>query len=131
VERIFAIVMISAGFAGLLIIPTVLIMHALVPKALLDRYWKPPYFRTAELATMTAAPLALMRTVMFMSVVALPRLKKLRQLTDSRRHAPRWFVVAASAVTLLALTCVTLLLVLGIGFAIYFETSGLGVRWGR
>jgi hypothetical protein len=130
-EKILAIVMISAGFAGLLIIPAVLIMHALVPKALLDRYWKPPYFRTTELATMTATPLALMRTVMFMSVVALPRLGRKRQLTDCRRHAPRWFVVAASAVTLWALTCATLLLVLGIGFAIYFETSGPGVRWTR
>lgn len=127
----FAIVMISAGFAGLLITQAVLIMHALVPKALLDCYWKPPYFRTTELATMTTTPLALTRTVMFMSVVALPRLKKMRQLTDSRQHVPRWFVVATSAVTLWALTCATLLLVLGIGFAIYFETSGPGVRWSR
>lgn len=72
-----------------------LIMHFLMPKAVLARYWKQPHFRPFELTLFTGAPYAPMRTIMLMGVLAFPRCGKKRKLTHAYLSAPMWYRAAS------------------------------------
>lgn len=50
--------------SAFLLIPCVLVMQLLMPRTVLERYWKEPYFRPAELVLLTGV-LAPLRTLMF------------------------------------------------------------------
>ena len=84
------------GAAFLLVaIPYALIIHFLMPRAILDKYFKPPYFREGEIALFTGIPYAPMRTVMLVGVMVFPRLGKKRKLTELHLETPRWYLIAA------------------------------------
>lgn len=68
------------------------ILHFFVPQALLDRYFKTPYFSDGEIQFFTGGLAAYIRTVMFMRLVVMPVSGKKRSLMNVHRDAPRWFV---------------------------------------
>ena len=86
-------VLVAAFFV--IAIPYALIIHFLMPRAILDKYFKPPYFREGEIALFTGIPYAPMRTVMLVSVMVFPGLGKKRKLTELHLETPRWYLIAA------------------------------------
>lgn len=71
----------------------VFVVHPFVPKALLQTYFKPPYFSRGEIAAFTGFPLGYIRTVMFMRLAGFPSSGKKRGLTEAYMLAPTWFRV--------------------------------------
>jgi len=73
-----------------------IIMHLLMPQAILDRYWKEPYFRPFELMLFSGwSFFAPVRTIMFMGTFLFPRLGKKRGIIEPHRLVPRWYRIAA------------------------------------
>src|SRR5690606_10053204 len=92
-----------------------LVMHFLMPKAVLDRYWKTPYFRPPELALFTNTLYAPMRTAMLMAAIAFPRLGRKRGVTEAHVLVPFWYQAAAKMqVVLVATSFFGIILMLGI-----------------
>lgn len=73
----------------------ILVMHFLMPQNIAEKYFKPPYFSIFEPAYFTGKVLAVNRTVMFMTVIAFPRLGKKRKLTKVYKEVPGWYRVAS------------------------------------
>lgn len=69
----------------------ILMLHAFVPKTLLQTYFKPPHFSSGEVVALSGFPLGYIRTVMFMRVVAFPNSGKRRTMTKAYELAPPWF----------------------------------------
>ena len=112
------------GSSLLLLMPCVVVMHFLMPPAVLDRYWKSPYFRPTEVALFAGSILALMRTIMLMGAIAFPSLGKKRKITEAHRLVPRWYRVAAIAISVWAVSGTLFVLVVTIGGYIYAFASG-------
>lgn len=108
------------AMAYLVITPVYLLaMHALMPRGLLKTYWKTPYFNASELGLFTGTPLAPMRTLMLMGVVAFPRLGRKRGLMQAFRWAPRWYQVAARVFFGWSLACATAVVAILAGLNIW------------
>jgi hypothetical protein len=120
----FAILLLGLGFGGLLLVPVIVLMHFLMPIAVLDRYWKPPHFRPTELALLTRTVFAPMRTVMFLWIFLFPGAGKKRQVTDIYQLVPRWYRVAAIAIDIWILATATGILALAVGFDLYWRLAG-------
>jgi hypothetical protein len=79
----------------LIVIPYTLILHFFVPKALVEKYFRPPHFGEFERHLFTGIPYAPMRTIMFMWVIVYPRVGRKRKLTEMYKDVPRWFRIAS------------------------------------
>src|SRR5690606_12818689 len=82
--------------SAFLLLPCVLVMHFLMPRRVLDRYWKEPYMRKAELAFFTDTIYAPMRTVMLMWVIAFPRFGRKRGITEANYLVPKSYRIAST-----------------------------------
>ncbi len=71
----------------------IVIMHLFIPKPVLDKYFKPPYFKAGECAFLTGILLGPIRTVMFMRVLGFPGSGKKRGMTEAYKLAPHWYVI--------------------------------------
>lgn len=78
-----------------LAIPPFLVMHFLMPKRVLARYWNSQYFQAWELALFSCFPSTFMRTVMLTGAMAFPRLGKKRKLTQLYLDVPNWYRIYA------------------------------------
>ena len=58
------------------------VLHFLLPKPILEVYFKPPYFSRGEVSAFTGFPLAYMRSFMFLRLLAFPASGKKRGLTE-------------------------------------------------
>lgn len=67
------------------------VIHFLVPKPLLQTYFKEPYFSRWEISTFSVFPFGYMRTLMFMRLAGFPKSGKKRGLADAYKLAPNWF----------------------------------------
>jgi len=117
-ENLFlAILWIVAGFV--IVFASILVMHFLLPKPVLETYFKPPYFQPGECDVLKGIPYSPIRTVIFMSVFAFPGMAKKRQLTRAYELAPAWYRLVSKIiiVALIVLTVVTLCL--GAAYYIY------------
>jgi hypothetical protein len=74
-----------------IVLISVLILHFFMPKSALDRYFTPPHFRPFEYELFKGMPYSPIRTVMFMTVFAFPRLGKKRNMTKAYKLCPRWY----------------------------------------
>ena len=91
------------GFFGLLAFPALLVMHLLLPKEALNKYFKPPHFSYRECAVFSAYPFLFMRTMMFMAVFAFPSRGKKRKMTDAYLLAPKWYRIASKWIFIIVL----------------------------
>ena len=108
------------GFTGSFIVLTasILIMHYLMPKAVIERYFKPPYFREFEYRLFSGVPYAPMRTIMFMRAIAFPNSGKKRGITHADKLVSNGYKVASKIV-------VISILVLGVSmFLVIFGYGG-------
>jgi|GEM_PF-1135990 len=94
------------------------IMHLLMPKAILDKYFKPPYFKAGECALFTGIPFSTIRTVMFMRVLSSPNSGKKRGMTEAYKLAPRWYII---------LSRIIVIYILGIMGSLLFVLFILGI----
>ena len=99
----------------------ILVMHFLMPKAVLAKYFKPPYFRESECLFFTGIPYAPIRTVMFIRAIASPASGKVRGVTEAHLLVPAWYRFAAKVMAIaLYIMAVSLLVFLVGGGIIYF-----------
>jgi len=111
----------------LLLIPCVLVMQFLMPRAVLETYWREPYFRPVELALFTGV-LAPMRTFMFMWGVAFPRFGRKRNITEVHHLVPKWYRVVSAALTLWLLIALFLICASVVAIFIYAYVIGHPMR---
>lgn len=123
-EKDLAMAVVGLLFAGIPLIFSVLIMHFLMPKAILARYWKPPHFRESEIAAFTGSLLAPMRTVMFLWLFLFPRAGVKRQIEDMSGLAPTWYRVAGIVIDVWVLLSAFGIFGVGSVLYIYWEVAG-------
>lgn len=98
----------------------ILVMHVLMPQAVLDRYWKEPHFRPFELMLFSGwSFFAPYRTVMFMWAFMFPRLGKKRGIAEAYRLVPRWYRIVSIMLCVWAALIFIGGLGMGIGFYVY------------
>ena len=86
---IFEVMMYS--FLGLLVnYALVFIIHFLMPKRVLENYFKKPYFSQSEIMLFSGFPLCFMRTIIFMRVLGFPLSGNKRGLKKAYETAPVW-----------------------------------------
>src|SRR5690625_7090504 len=82
---IFVILFISLSVCLVL----ALAVHPFVPKAMLETYFKPPYFSRGEVVAFTGFPLGYIRTAMFIRLSSFSPSGKIRCLTEAYLLAPK------------------------------------------
>ncbi len=99
------------------------IMHPLMPKPVLEKYFKPPYFKAGECEIFTGIPYGFMRTLMFMRVLGFPGSGKKRGLSEAYKSAPHWYVILSRIIVIYALgisiSYLFVLLIFGIDMMFY------------
>ncbi len=120
-EMILDITFVTTLFSGMLSLVFILIMHFLMPKKVLETYFKEPHFNAGEITMFTGFPFGYMRTGMFMTALAFPSRGKKRGVEKAYQLAPVWYCKVSKYfiyffVPNLALLVISVL----IGF-IYFE----------
>ena len=100
------------------LIPCVLVMQILMPRPVLERYWKEPHFRPFELEFFSGA-FAPLRTFMLMWVVAFPGFGKARDLVTAYRLVPVWYRALSAVLTLWFLTAGSLMIAILVGFTLH------------
>jgi len=99
----------------------ILIMHILMPRKVLNTYFKEPYFNAGEIAMFTGFPFAYMRTMMFMRGLAFPASGKRRGVENAYKLAPVWYCTVSKYLVYFFVSNFALLILVGaIGF-IHFE----------
>jgi len=89
----------------------VLVMHFLMPKVILDKFFMPPYFKLGECKLFAGIPYAPIRTIMLMRVLGFPKSGTKRGLTEAYKFSPVWYQIM-SKVLINAIFTITTLLVL-------------------
>ncbi len=85
-----------ATFSGCMLgLVFILIMHFLMPKKVLETYFKEPHFNAGEIAMFTGFPFGYMRTAMFMRGLAFPASGKKRGVEKAYQLAPIWYCKAS------------------------------------
>ncbi|MEG3755311.1 hypothetical protein [Psychromonas arctica] len=68
----------------------IFIVHFLMPKDILETYFKKPYFKSSEIITFTGFPFGYVRTLMFMRILGFPISGKKRGLEKVFEISPVW-----------------------------------------
>ena len=118
-------VVLILGFFGFSMLPVFLVLHLLLPKEALNKYFKPPHFSYRECAVFSAYPFFFMRTAMFMAVFAFPSKGKNRKITDAYLLAPNWYRIASKwfLIIFLGNMAIILILIAVLCVYMYFDTS--------
>ena len=94
--EIFAFIYFGLIFSVVPLAILVLVMHFLMPEAVLDRYWKEPHFRPRELERFSGwSRYAPYRTILFMSIVLFPGIGIKRGIIEPYRLMPRWYRIVS------------------------------------
>jgi len=99
----------------------VLIMHMLMPKKILETYFKEPHFNAGEIAMFTGFPFAYMRTSLFMRALGFPASGKKRGLENAYQLAPMWYCKASKYSIYIFVPMVILLVLVIVVASIQFE----------
>jgi hypothetical protein len=119
-DEIFGKTFIIVMLAVVLSLVLIFIMHILMPKKVLETYFKEPYFRPAEITMFTGFPFGYMRTAMFNRVLGFPASGKKRGLENAYKLAPVWYCKASKYLILFVIPLIALMLLLTtIGFIRY------------
>lgn len=97
----------------------ILVMHFLMPKTVIEEYFKPPYFRPAECAMFSGFPFAIMRTIMFMRVMGFPKSGERRSLTEVYKLVPHWYQIISKIIVFMVIFLLVSILSISIGFYIH------------
>ncbi|MBL1259663.1 MAG: hypothetical protein COB33_003910 [Thiotrichaceae bacterium] len=90
-DEIFYKIFIIVVLCLMLSLVFILIMHFLMPKKVLETYFKEPHFNAGEITMFTGFPFGYMRTGMFMTALAFPTRGKRRGVEKAYQLAPVWY----------------------------------------
>jgi hypothetical protein len=113
-----AAVLIGVVVCTIAALGALLLLHALMPRVVLQQYWREPYFNAFELAFFTRSIFAPWRTVMLMWLIAFPRFGRARKIARADALVPVWYRVAAKAFCSFGLLVFFALLVAMTGFTV-------------
>ena len=119
-EYLFAVVM--CAFVGVwLLFFCIIVLHFIFPKKVLVQYFRSPYFKEFEVQFFSGPLFGLIRTVMFMSICAFPRLGQKRGLTEVYLLVPLWFRLISRVVISFMLFLGVFILSILLGFYLYSQ----------
>ncbi len=99
----------------------IFIMHILMPKIVLETYFKEPYFGPGEIEMFTGFPFGYMRTAMFMRALGFPASGKKRGVEKAYKIAPLWYCKMSKYFILFFMPLMALLILLIVVVFIRFE----------
>jgi len=105
--------------AVFVVLALIMVMHFLMPRKALEKYFKPPYFRQFECELFSGIPYSPIRTVMFMGVFAFPGMGKKRKLTEAYKMAPMWYRIASKILVIAIIVFGGATICMGIGYPIF------------
>ncbi len=120
-EQILAITFVATWLCLMLSLIFILIMHILMPKKVLEIYFKEPHFKAGEIAMFTGFPFGYMRTAMFNRVLGFPASGKKRGLENAYKLAPVWYCKMSKYFFYFFVSNLALLLLAGLIVLIHFE----------
>ncbi len=94
-EQILDITFVATFLGCMLDLVFVFIMHLLMPKKVLETYFKKPHFNAGEITMFTGFPFGYMRTSMFMRALGFPASGKKRGMEKAYQLAPVWYCKAS------------------------------------
>ena len=120
-DDILAITFIALLFSGMLGLILIFIMHILMPKKVLETYFKEPHFSITEITMFTGIPFGYMRTAMFMRALAFPASGKRRGVENAYKLAPVWYCKVSKYFIIIYVPLMALMVLLGLIVFIRFE----------
>jgi len=100
------------------------IMHILMPRKVLETYFKEPHFSSTEITMFTGFPLGYMRTVMFMRILGFSASGKKRGVEDAYKLAPVWFCKLSKYIIVSFFIIFPLILLLAAFFGVHMMLYG-------
>ena len=91
------------------------VSHFLMPKVVLEKYFKQPFFNSFELALFSGPPYSPIRTIILMVVTAFPSLGKKRGLTQLYLLVPYWYRLFSILIVLALLSSASLVVLVFCG----------------
>ncbi len=116
---ILLVVFIVLFFLLLLSLVFIFIMHILMPRKVLETYFKEPHFNAGEIAMFTGFPFGYIRTSMFMRVLGFPASGKRRGIENAYQLAPVWYCKVSKYFTAFFVLNMSLLVVIGLSVYAY------------
>lgn len=113
--QVYMLLFLSAG----LVVLAILIMHFLMPKIIVEKYFKPPYFKAAECAMFSGFPFGIMRTIMFLRIVGFPESGSKRGLTEAYTLVPGLYRKICRGIIFLVIVILVSITLISIGFYIH------------
>lgn len=105
-----------------------LIMRFLIPKHILENYFKEPYFSAMEINMFSGFPfLGFTRTVMFMRLLGFPSSGKRRGIENAYKTAPVWICKLSKYHVISTLTSLLLILLIVIFLGIHMVLGAYNV----
>jgi len=113
--KVYMLLILSVGIMAF----AILVMHFFVPKTLIEKYFKPPYFKPAECAMFSGFPFAIIRTIMFLRILGYPKSGKNRGLTEVYKLVPAWYRNISKIIVVLIIFISVSIVAVSIGFYIH------------
>ena len=111
IEAINPFYVMMAAVAGIFLDALgIVVMHFLTPKKLVEKYFCPPYFSITEPAYFSGKVYSINITVMFMGLIAFPRLGKKRKLTEMYKEVPQWYQIASRILLIFMFSCLAVMI---------------------
>jgi len=82
--------------AEFLYFPLLVIMHLLMPRRVLDRYWRVPHFSPAEIIVCSEGIFRPLRAQKLIATMVFPSIARKRHLEEGM-IVPHWYLIAARA----------------------------------
>ncbi len=111
--KVIGVIFLIVLFMMLLSLVLIFIMHILMPRKVLETYFKEPYFSATEITMFTGFPFGYIRTSMFMRVLGFPANGKRRGIENAYQLAPVWYCKASKYLTIFIIIIFSLLLPVG------------------
>jgi len=108
---LWAFMYLILGLMGNLLL--IFMMHVLMPRKVLETYFKEPHFSPTEITMFTGFPFGYMRTAMFMRALGFPASGKRRGVEDAYKLAPVWYCKASKYIVISVLTTLLLMILVG------------------
>jgi len=120
IGRVLFYLMVATCVTTFVLCVVIIGMHFLMPRAVLDKYFKQPFFREAKCVLFSGIPYAPMRTIMFMRAIANPRSGKVRGITEAHLLVPKWYRVSSKVTVVSIYVNAILLLITFVGGGLFY-----------
>ncbi len=98
--NILAVIFVVTALGLMLHLLLIFMMHIVMPRKVLETYFREPYFSSTEITLFTGFPFGYMRTAMFMRALGFPASGKRRGVEDAYKLAPVWYCKASKYIVI-------------------------------